>query len=50
MLFLGQMAVFGERGTLVLPSDWLLRLRHNPFYAYLEATTLDWIRRAAANP
>lgn len=49
MLFLGQMAVFGERGTLVLPSDWLLRLRHNPFYAYLEATTLDWIRQAA-NP
>lgn len=47
MLFLGQMAVFGERGTLVLSSDWLLRLRHNPFYAYLEARTLDWIRQSA---
>lgn len=45
MLFLGQMAVFGERGTLVLPAEWLLRLRHNPFYAYLEATALEWIRR-----
>lgn len=46
MLFLGQMAVLGERGTLVLSSDWLLRLRHNPFYTYLETTVLDWIRNA----
>jgi len=45
-LFLGQMAVQGERGTLKLSSDWLLRLRYNPFYAYLEARTLAWIDEA----
>jgi alpha-beta hydrolase superfamily lysophospholipase len=36
VLFLGQMAIQGERGLLLLPSDWLLRIRHNPFYGYLE--------------
>jgi alpha-beta hydrolase superfamily lysophospholipase len=46
VLFLGQMAIQGERGTLVLPAEWLLRLRHNPFYAYLEARTLAWIDSA----
>lgn len=44
VLFLGQMAIQGERGLLLLPSDWLLRIRHNPFYGYLEARALDWIR------
>ena len=24
----------GERGLLLFPADWLLRLRHNPFFAY----------------
>jgi alpha-beta hydrolase superfamily lysophospholipase len=47
-LFLGQMAVQGERGTLLLSSDWLLRLRHNPFYDYVERRTLDWISAAGA--
>jgi alpha-beta hydrolase superfamily lysophospholipase len=47
VLFLGQMAFQGERGMLRLSSDWLLRLRHNPFYAYLEARTLAWIDAAA---
>ena len=46
MLFLGQMAIQGERGMLGLSSDWLLRLRHNPFYAFLDARTLAWIDRA----
>ena len=31
---------------LTLSSDWLLRLRHNPFYAYLEARSLAWIEGA----
>ena len=31
VLFLGQMAIQGERGLLKLSSDWLLRLRHDPF-------------------
>jgi alpha-beta hydrolase superfamily lysophospholipase len=46
VLFLGQMAIQGERGMLVLPAEWLLRLRHNPFYAYVEARTLEWIAGA----
>ena len=43
VLFLGQMAIQGERGLLALPSDWLLRLRHNPFYPYLEERMLAWL-------
>jgi len=46
VLFLGQMAVLGERGLFVLPYDWLLRIRHNPFYAYLEARVLAWVDSA----
>jgi alpha-beta hydrolase superfamily lysophospholipase len=46
VLFLGQMAIQGERGTLMLPAEWLLRLRHNPFYGYLDARTLAWIDSA----
>jgi alpha-beta hydrolase superfamily lysophospholipase len=46
VLFLGQMAIQGERGLLILPSDWLLRLRYNPFYGYLESRTLAWITTA----
>jgi alpha-beta hydrolase superfamily lysophospholipase len=46
VLFLGQMAIQGERGTLRLSSDWLLRLRHNPFYDYLDRRALAWIDSA----
>ena len=46
VLFLGQMAIQGERGLLALPVDWLLRLRHNPFYAYLETRVTAWIEEA----
>lgn len=42
-LFLGQMALKGERDLLRFPPDWLMRLRHNPFYDYLEVRTLEWI-------
>ena len=45
-LFLGQMAIQGERGLLTIPSDWMFRLRYNPFYDYLESRTLDWINNA----
>jgi hypothetical protein len=48
VLFLGQMALQGERGMLRLSSDWLLRLRHNPFYDYLERRALAWIDSAGA--
>ena len=54
VLFLGQMAIRGERGLLRISSDWLLRLRYNPFYDYLENRTLGWVddvsgRRAFSN-
>ena len=45
-LFLGELAFRGERGLLVFPPDWLLRLRYNPFYAYLESRTIDWLDSA----
>ena len=43
VIFLGQMAIRGERGLLRVPLDWLMRLRHNPFYSYLEDRTVKWI-------
>ncbi len=43
VLFLGQMALQGERDLLQIPCDWLLRLRHNPYYGYLENRSLQWI-------
>lgn len=43
ILFLGYLPIQGERGLFALSSDWLLRLRHNPFYTYLEERVLAWI-------
>jgi len=48
VLFLGEMAIQGERGLLTLPLDWLLRLRYNPFYDYLEARVLSWVDKPGA--
>ena len=45
-LFLGQMAIQGERGLMQIPADWMLRLRFNPFYDYMESHALDWIENA----
>ena len=47
VLFLGQMAIQGERGLMKISSDWLLRLRHNPFYDYLERRVLEWVDGAS---
>ncbi len=49
-LFLGEMGLRGERGLLRLPTDWLLRMRYNPFYGYLERRVLDWMDAAAPPP
>lgn len=43
LLFLGQMAVKGERGLFRIPADYFVRLRHNPFYSLLEKRALDWV-------
>ena len=45
-LFLGDTAIKGERGLLKISESWMLRLRFNPFYDYLEARAIDWIDRA----
>jgi hypothetical protein len=42
-LHLGQLEVQGERNLLKFPAEWLLRLRHNPFYEYFELRALQWI-------
>ena len=46
-IFLGDLAVKGERGLLKIPETWLLRMRYNPFYGYLEERVLDWIEKPA---
>jgi alpha-beta hydrolase superfamily lysophospholipase len=43
LVFLGDMAIRGERGLVSIPSDWLLRQRYNPFYSYLEERVLRWL-------
>ncbi|MBT8054184.1 MAG: alpha/beta hydrolase [Gammaproteobacteria bacterium] len=48
-IFLGDMALRGERGLLRIPADWLLRMRYNPFYSYLEQRTIDWIESVDAD-
>ena len=45
-VFLGQQALQGERGLLAIPATFLLRIRYNPFYDYLEDRVLDWIDEA----
>jgi hypothetical protein len=45
-IFLGRMAIQGERGLLQISTDWMLRLRYNPFYEYLESRTLKWLDNA----
>jgi hypothetical protein len=32
--------------VLKVPAQWLLRLRHNPFYDYQERRVLGWIGEA----
>ncbi len=50
LLHLGEMAIRGERGLLKFPSDWLLRLRHNPFYDFLESVVIEWLDDATERP
>jgi len=47
-IFLGQMAIQGERGLLQIPTDWMIRLRYNPFYDYLESRMLEWVDKTGA--
>jgi alpha-beta hydrolase superfamily lysophospholipase len=42
LVFLGDLAFKGEQGLLKLPPEWLLRMRYNPFYDYLQKRVLQW--------
>jgi alpha-beta hydrolase superfamily lysophospholipase len=42
LVFLGNLAFKGEQGLLKLPPAWLLRMRYNPFYDYLQKRVLQW--------
>ncbi len=48
ILFLGEMAMKGERGLLKLSADWLLRMRYNPFYKVIETRVLEWFTNTNA--
>ncbi len=43
VLNLGQLDIQGERGLLKFPASWLLRLRYNPFYDFLENRVIEWM-------
>ena len=45
-IYLGHIALQGERGVLALPPTMLLRLRYNPFYQHLQEGALEWIEAA----
>ena len=49
MVFLGNLAIKGERGLLRIPETWLLRQRYNPFYSYQQARVLEWLDEANAD-
>jgi hypothetical protein len=42
-IFLGDMALRGERGLLQISATEMLRLRHNPFYSYMEQHLLEFL-------
>lgn len=42
-LFLGASGFMGETDQLLFPASWLMRLRYNPFYDYLEQRAIDWV-------
>jgi alpha-beta hydrolase superfamily lysophospholipase len=48
-VFLGDMATKGERGLLRIPGEWLLRLRYNPFFTYMQMRVLEWLGDAGSD-
>ncbi len=43
VLNLGALSPRGEAGVLMLTSDYFLRTRHNPFFAYQAKVLTDWV-------
>jgi alpha-beta hydrolase superfamily lysophospholipase len=48
-IYLGELALRGERGLSKIPAEWVMRMRYNPFYTVVENRTLEWIRLASAS-
>jgi hypothetical protein len=46
MIFLGNVELHGERGLLALSVGDLIRLRHNPFNAYVDARIRAFLERS----
>ncbi len=42
-LMLGALDLRGERGVFGVPMDLIMRLRHNPFFPYVEARIMRMI-------
>jgi len=51
-IYLGRPELLGERGLLSVPDSELVRLRFNPFFAYLERRVLEFVgaRRVTSHP
>ena len=47
-LYLGNLALRGERGLSKIPPDWIMRMRYNPFYEVVEKRTLEWVESHGA--
>jgi len=45
-LYLGNLALRGERGLSSIPAEWVMRMRYNPFYEIVEEGTIEWIDSA----
>jgi alpha-beta hydrolase superfamily lysophospholipase len=42
-MFLGKIQLFGERGVLAVPAGDFARLRHNPFFPYIESRLNEFL-------
>ena len=49
LIHLGRLALYGERGLLVVPDSEILRQRWNPFHTYLIDKALEFMRLGPAN-
>jgi alpha-beta hydrolase superfamily lysophospholipase len=47
---LGDITLLGERGILQIPDGFFLRLRYNPFFAYVEARIRTFLAERIAGP
>ena len=45
-LHLGDIPIRGERDLNIIPGEWLLRMRYNPFYEVFQSRVLEWLRDA----